>query len=286
MKNIGVLIGTQEESKKKLVSQLVSFLIKKEKTVFCLPETSKWLDLTDLNHSATEDELFKSVDLVITIGGDGTILYAARRLAHYGVPVCGLNMGRLGFLNELSLDKWEEDLSEIFEGKYWIEERSILQAELIRKEEIREQWIVVNDLVLSRTGYPHLITIDIFLDGIPTISYPGDGVIVATPTGSTAYSLSAGGPVVSPDMDAILITPICAHDFYSRPWVLSSKTVIEMTADERSVDYGIAVDGKELAACQYGDRIRVLESDLKMKLLRLTGSSHYRNLKTRFHRKE
>lgn len=286
MKKIGVLIGTQEEAQKKLASELISFLINKNRAIFCLPQTTEWLNLPELKSVPTEAELFQSVDLVITIGGDGTILSAARRIASYGVPICGLNMGRLGFLNELNLDRWKEDLGEILEGHFWIEERSILQAELIRQEEIVDQWIFVNDVVLSRIGYPHLITVDIFLDGVPTISYPGDGVIIATPTGSTAYSLSAGGPVLSPDMSAILITPICAHDFYSRPWVLSGKTVIELTADERSVDYGIAVDGKDLVPCQYQDRIRIFESAFKMKLLRLNGSSHYRNLRTRFHRQE
>lgn len=285
MKRIAVLIGVKARSQKKLTLELVQFLKENNMEVLCLKNIVEWLQIPEIQGYETEDELFDHTDLVITIGGDGTILYAARLIAERGIPVCGLNMGRLGFLNELSITEWKESLLEIFKGDYWIEERFIISGELIRKDVVVEKWVAVNDIVLARIGYPHLLTIDVLLDGVPTISYPADGVIVSTPTGSTAYSLSAGGPIVSPELDAIIITPICAHDFYARPWILGGDTIVELLGDQRSKDYGVTVDGEIFIPCEEGDRIRITKSPWHTKLLRLNKSSHYRNLRTRFHRK-
>ena len=285
MKRIALLIGVKAKERQELALELFEFLKQNEIQVSCLESVAEWLQVKEARICQDEEELFNHADLVITIGGDGTILYAARMIAERGIPVCGLNMGRLGFLNELNLHDWRKDLQKILNGEYWIEERFILAGQLLRNGKIAEEWVAVNDVILSRIGFPHLITVDVLLDGVPTISYPGDGVIVATPTGSTAYSLSAGGPIVSPEMEAIVVTPICAHDFYARPWVLSGKTVVELQGDYRSKEYGITVDGELFIPCQEGDRISIKESPWKMKLLRLKGSSHYRNLRTRFHRK-
>lgn len=285
MKRIAVLIGVKARDQKKLALELVQFLKENHVEVQCLKNIEEWLQVSGIQGYENEEILFDHSDLVITIGGDGTILYAARLIAERGLPVCGLNMGRLGFLNELSLNEWRENLVEILKGHYWIEERFIISGELIRKDVVIEKWVAVNDIVLARIGYPHLLTIDVLLDGVPTISYPGDGVIVATPTGSTAYSLSAGGPIVSPELDAIIVTPICAHDFYARPWILGGDTIVELLGDQRSKDYGVTVDGEIFIPCEEGDRIRITKSPWHTKLLRLNKSSHYRNLRTRFHRK-
>ena len=285
MKRIALMIGVKAKDRQELALEVFEFLKGNGIQVSCLQNIAEWLNAKDTCTCRDEKELFDNADLVITIGGDGTILYAARLIAERGIPVCGLNMGRLGFLNELTFENWRKDLQKILDGEYWIEERFILSGQLLREGKVIEKWVAVNDVILSRIGYPHLITVDVLLDGVPTITYPGDGVIVATPTGSTAYSLSAGGPIVSPEMDAIVVTPICAHDFYARPWVLSGKTVVELQGDYRSKEYGITVDGEIFIPCQENDRITIQESPWKMKLLRLKDSGHYRNLRTRFHRK-
>lgn len=287
MRRIGVMIGVKARDldKKDLALELICFLKHKSIEVVCLKAVAQWLELDSVEICTTEDELVKQVDLIITVGGDGTILYASRFSAEHGVPVCGLNMGRLGFLNELCPTNWQETLTEILNGKHWIDERFILSGQLIRNEKVIQEWVAVNDVVLARVGFPHVITVEVALNGEPMIAYPGDGVIVSTPTGTTAYSLSAGGPIVSSDMDAIVVTPICAHDFYARPWVLNGDTVVELQGDHRSHDYGVTVDGEIFIECQPGDRVRLAKSPWKVKLLRLEKASYYRNLRTRFHRK-
>ena len=287
MQRIGVMVGVKakDSDKKELALELISFLKDRSIEVCCLQTVAEWLGLDSIKTYPKEEELVQQVDLMITVGGDGTILYTARFTAEHGVPLCGLNMGRLGFLNELCLANWQEVLAEILGGKHWIDERFILSGQLIREGEVIQEWVAVNDVVLARVGFPHVITLEVSLNGEPMISYPGDGVIVATPTGTTAYSLSAGGPIVSSDMDAIVVTPICAHDFYARPWVLHGDTVVELQGDHRSENYGVTVDGEIFVACLPGDRVRLTRSPWKVKLMRLEKASYYRNLRSRFHRK-
>ena len=287
MRRIGVMIGVKAKDldKKDLALELIEFLKDRSIQVFCLEIVADWLGLDSIETCKKEEELVQQVDLVITVGGDGTILYTARFTAEHGVPLCGLNMGRLGFLSELCPTNWQETLGAILGGKHWIDERSILSGQLIREGKVIQEWVAVNDVVLARVGFPHMITVEVSLNGEPMISYPGDGVIVATPTGTTAYSLSAGGPIVSSDMDAIVVTPICAHDFYARPWVLNGDTVVELQGDQRSENYGITVDGEIFIECLPGDRVRLTRSPWKVKLMRLEKASYYRNLRSRFHRK-
>ena len=287
MRRIGVMIGVKAKDldKKDLALELIEFLKDRSIQVFCLEIVADWLGLDSIETCKKEEELVQQVDLVITVGGDGTILYTARFTAEHGVPLCGLNMGRLGFLSELCRTNWKETLGAILGGKHWIDERSILSGQLIRNGQVIQEWVAVNDVVLARVGFPHMITVEVSLNGEPMISYPGDGVIVATPTGTTAYSLSAGGPIVSSDMDAIVVTPICAHDFYARPWVLNGDTVVELQGDHRSENYGITVDGEIFIECLPGDRVRLTRSPWKVKLMRLEKASYYRNLRSRFHRK-
>ena len=287
MRRIGVMIGVKAKDldKKDLALELIGFLKDRSIQVFCLEIVADWLGLDSIETCKKEEELVQQVDLVITVGGDGTILYTARFTAEHGVPLCGLNMGRLGFLSELCPTNWQETLGAILGGKHWIDERSILSGQLIRGGQVIQEWVAVTDVVLARVGFPHMITVEVSLNGEPMISYPGDGVIVATPTGTTAYSLSAGGPIVSSDMDAIVVTPICAHDFYARPWVLNGDTVVELQGDHRSENYGITVDGEIFIECLPGDRVRLTRSPWKVKLMRLEKASYYRNLRSRFHRK-
>ena len=286
MKRIAVMAGANAENNREIILELIRFLKQNQVEVFCLKSVFDENSLDGVVLCESESELFREAELVISIGGDGTIIATVRAVAERGIPVCGLNMGRLGFLTELSPERWQESVREILKGNYWVEERLVLSGRLIRNDEVVENWIAVNDVVLSRIGYPQLLTVDVLLDGVPTISYPGDGVIVATPTGSTAYSLSAGGPIVSQDMEAIVVTPICAHDFYARSWVLSGETVVELRGDYRSADYGLTIDGKPLVSCEVGDRIRLQKAPWKMKFLRLDDAGHHQNLRTRFHRKD
>ena len=283
MKKIALIVGSDFKRNLPVASEVLTFLQDVPVSVKIQSDFAK--EIGQEPPFLTDKEVVSDVDMVLVIGGDGTLLQAARLACPEGIPICGLNMGRLGFLSELDTQNWRSALTSILEGNFYLEERLTLKGTLFRDDGILREWLAINDVVLARNGFPHLMTLDIWLDGEETISYPADGVIIASPMGSTAYSLSAGGSILSPQLEAIAITPICAHDFYARPWVVTSDTVIDLRFDQRSGSCGVTADGEALEECYPGDRIRVEKSPWKAKFIRLSKSGYYNNLRTKFHRK-
>ena len=191
------------------------------------------------------DMLFKEADMVIVSGGDGTLLLAAQYGAKYDVPLLGMNMGRLGFLVELEKD--DTDLYEkIVKGEYTTESRMMLSAEVEREGKVIYSGDALNDIVVSKGTLSKMINLEIKIDGVTASDYFADGLILATPTGSTAYSLSAGGPVVAPAIEAIVVTPVCAHTVTSRPLVISDRQKTEITVKiHHNEDVLLSRDGAE-----------------------------------------
>jgi NAD+ kinase len=184
------------------------------------------------------DELCTQSDFLITVGGDGTLISTARKSLKYNIPILGVHAGRLGFLSNVNYDEFEQFMSEMLAGKYRIDERAVLEAT------INDQtWYAFNDVVLTRSAVPQMIHIETLVDSKPFNTYYGDGVIVSTPTGSTAYNLSAGGPVMFPLTNVFALTPICPHSLTQRPVVLPGKYPIEMkTSSEKAL---VIFDGQD-----------------------------------------
>ncbi len=220
------------------------------------------------------------LDLVVVLGGDGTLLSAARVTAAVDVPLLGVNLGSLGFLTEVPLQQLYPMLEAIGQGRAAVEHRSLMEVELLRGDEVRGNYLVFNDAVVNKTALARLNTYDLFIDKAFVSSYRADGMIVATPTGSTAYSLSAGGPVLMPSVQAFVVTPVAPHSLTHRPLVVPDSVEIEiLLRSEEEVAY-LSLDGQPGLDLRDGDRVRCRRSEHHVKLFR-TGTDFFHVLRTK-----
>lgn len=214
------------------------------------------------------DGLNHSFDLLICMGGDGAMLRCARAAAPLGTAVFGVNCGSLGFLASCEISDFKECLEQLLNGKYTAHERFMLCAQIVTQNGPVQEYLAFNDCVL-RALQPRAFTVNAAFDGKQIPPYFGDGVIIATPTGSTAYSLAAGGPIVHPQVDVLLITPICPHSLHQRPLILPASGELELTPSFKNKDDGamLSVDGQINLPLPDGARVRLTRSLLKVKLL-------------------
>lgn len=242
----------------------------------CLPfEVDRSFELPkDLRFHRIDREL-PNAELVICFGGDGTILHTAKAATRRGIPLLGVNIGTMGFMAELENTELEK-LAQLASGDFRIDRRMMLDVTVQRDRDIIFHDICLNDVVVTKGAVARIVHLAVDCDGVQAMECGGDGVIIATPTGSTAYSLSAGGPIVEPEARNIIITPICAHDVGSRCIVTSDKRVItvKMVRNARRNAY-LSVDGGKAVRLNMGDVVTVRKSDLETKLLRLKDTSFF-----------
>ena len=230
-------------------------------------------DGTDKAHTK---KTLEGCSVAIVIGGDGTILLAANEAAVAGVPVLGINMGNVGFLADVELAEVRKALECLIDGAYTIEERFMIEAKVKGKEDTYPSLTALNDLVISRASYTRMIALDVMVNGHFLASYVGDGVVVATPTGSTAYSLSAGGPVVDPELDVCIITPVCPHTVSSKPIIVPGNAEIAIHFHANFDDISmLTADGQHSIKISDNDEIIVKASKLKTKLIKVSGRCFY-----------
>lgn len=252
-------------------------------TRLCLPfEVDRSYELPrDLRFSRLDREL-PNAELVICFGGDGTILHMAKAATRRGVPVLGVNIGTMGFMAELESTELEK-LADLAKGEYTLDSRMMLDVTVQRERDILFHDICLNDVVVTKGTVARIVHLAVQCDGVPAMEIGGDGVILATPTGSTAYSLSAGGPIVEPEARTMLITPICPHDMGSRCIVASDKRTItvEMIRNARRNAY-LSVDGGKAVRLNMGDVVTVKKSQMETKLVRLSQRSFYDVVSAKF----
>jgi NAD+ kinase len=260
------------------VPKLLAWLQAHGYQVIVDPETAK--------HSHGQEEVLRSqmssrpLDLVVVLGGDGTLLSAVRATAATDAPLLGVNLGSLGFLTDVPLSSLFSMLDSIAQGRTAIEHRSLMQCDLLRGEEILGTYKAFNDVVVNKTALARLNNYDLFVDKIFVSSYRADGMIVATPTGSTAYSLSAGGPVVMPTVNAFVITPVAPHSLTHRPLVVPDSAVVEiLLRSDEEVAY-LSLDGQPGLDLRDGDRVRCHRSEHKVSLFR-TETDFFHVLRTK-----
>ncbi|MEK7672724.1 MAG: NAD(+)/NADH kinase [Patescibacteria group bacterium] len=231
-----------------------------------------------------KEELMKKVDLCITLGGDGTILKTARRVSYKKVIVFGINLGTLGFLTECNPDKIFECLKKILEGNYAVDKRSLLRVTVYRKGEKLKTFLALNDAVINQGAFARLITLDLEINGRKMVKFKADGLIVATPTGSTAHSLSAGGPIVHPMIEGLIITPICPTSLSMRSILLPGSRLITITVETQRRDdeaiIGLTIDGQDLVMLKYGDQVKVRRSRRNLYFAR-TRHQYYKILRNK-----
>ena len=218
--------------------------------------------------------------LVVVLGGDGTLLAAARVTAEIDVPLLGVNLGALGFLTEVPPEALYPMLDAIAEGKATVERRSLMRCELLRDGKSHGTYLVFNDAVVSKTALTRLNTYELFIDKVFVTSYRADGVIIATPTGSTAYSLSAGGPVVTPGVRALVITPVSPHSLTHRPLVVPDSSEIELLVRSSEEQAYLSLDGQRGQDLLDGDRVCCRRSEHEVQLFR-TGNNFFQVLRTK-----
>ncbi|MCG8401757.1 MAG: NAD(+)/NADH kinase [Firmicutes bacterium] len=280
MKTVGLLSNLEGDKIAKLVTEVSNWLNSHNVTLLVDEECASRIDMR--RNICSRQELVDRVDCLMVLGGDGTLLNSARLAAPRGVPVFGVNMGRLGFLTEVDVPHFFNALELLLAGKYSIEERMMLEACVIRNGEASPPITGLNDAVITKGAFARLIILDTVVDGRLFNTYHADGVIIATPTGSTAYSLSAGGPLVVPDLDLLLFTPICPHALWARPLVISPDSEVLVTLRSKQGEVMLTVDGQLGMHLQYGDTVRVKKSSYTAKFIKLNNQTFFDILREKF----
>ena len=228
-----------------------------------------------------EDDLFNSCDVVVTIGGDGTIIRYAKRAAECNKPILGINAGRMGYLANIEQDEYKL-LSKLSTGEYTVENRMMLEIEVKDCGKTTGVYYALNDAVITGGFISRIIDISANVEG-DNISYRADGLVIATPTGSTAYSMSAGGPIIDPKMDCICITPICSYASASKPVIAGANQTIVFNASSRKrIDIFLTVDGRKAASIKPQTDVIIRRAKRSVKLIRLNERSFYKTLSSKF----
>lgn len=273
-RNIGLIAKSESEQALYSLRQLVHFLEGRDCKVILDQELSDALPDSGLQ-CGTRAQLGESCDLVIVVGGDGCLLGAARDLARYGVPVLGINRGRLGFLTDIVPSELETRVGQVLAGEYTIEERFLLEMEVRRGRNALGAGNALNDVVLLSGDSVHMIEFDLYIDGHFVYNQRSDGLILSTPTGSTAYALSGGGPIMHPRLDAMVLVPLNPHTLSSRPLVVDGNSEIKIQIQTSKVQPLVSCDGQEGVRVQLGDTISVRKKPYRLKLLHPPGHDFF-----------
>lgn len=232
----------------------------------------------------TEQELPRRAQLVVAVGGDGSMLYAARRVAGSGVPLLGINHGRLGFLADVSPTDMLVRLDEVMRGEYDSEKRMLLRAEIIDGGKVVGGGLALNDIVVNRHDPGRMLEIRTFINGRYVNTHGGDGFIIATATGSTAYALSCGGPILAPSLDAIVLVPICPHTLSERPIIVPASAVTEiMLSEQHTIRAEVSCDGEIAAELLPGRSLRVRAAEERVELIHPRGYDYFEILRNKLH---
>jgi NAD+ kinase len=225
-------------------------ILKKFAIAFTLEQTAA--ELLQSNKYCAREDIARETDLIIVLGGDGTFLSVARQAVETQVPVAGFNLGTLGFLTEMKKESLAESLSDIFSGKARISQRKLLQISF--KNQL---YTALNDVVINKGAIARIVKLLLKIDGAMVTEVKGDGIIISTPTGSTAYSISAGGPIVSPEVNGIIITPICPHSLTFRPLVVHDSNIVTVQLLTQNMDTYVTIDGQTVLPLNFEDTISV-----------------------------
>jgi NAD+ kinase len=272
---VGLYPNPDKEGSKELSQKIIQFLSERGFGSVMPPHLHDKLEMGDEVQGIDIQGWKGMVDFAIVLGGDGTLLGASRQFASLEIPLLGVNLGHFGFLTELEEDNLFENLPAFLQGTYEKDTRTIIQVEVVRNGQDIYRGLAMNEAAVVKGPYGRMTVLTLRISEKDVDTYYADGIIVATPTGSTAYSLSAGGPIVAPGIDAFLITPICAHTLYARSIVASSNEPCEIQVEEISQSTMLAIDGQEFFPLDKGDVVRCVNSELTITLLRRIGWSFY-----------
>jgi NAD+ kinase len=275
---VGIFVKPEQTQLGALVGELERWLGERGVAVVSESETAGWSEASEI----ASGDLTAKMDLAIVLGGDGTLLAVARALGRRSVPLLGVNLGTLGFLADTASGELYVALEQVLAGGFAVESRMRLEVGVARDGRTLGSYFALNDAVIVRNAVSRLIDLETFADGVVVTTYHADGLIVATPTGSTAYSLSAGGPLLVPELEAILLTPISPHTLTQRPLVLPETCELEIRVqDTRGGEVRLTVDGQVGCALKQEDRVRVRRSPHPVRLLVPPGRNRFEVMRTK-----
>ena len=282
VRRVGVLVKPDQPEAVKTICRLLEWLSARGITLVATPRVERE-EIERQTGCAVEvlehEELAESVDMIVVLGGDGTMIATARMLDKREVPVVGVNYGSLGYLTEVRVEEIIPALEAILEGNYRLERRMMLAAELYRGEEKLLRNRVLNDVVISKSALARIIEIEARFDGQFVNCFRADGLIISTPTGSTAYNLSAGGPVVFPSMNVVVVTPICPHTLSNRPLVIPDDAEIELVLKTPKEEVALTLDGQVGYRMEMGDRVVISKSRTTFNLMQPVNRNYFEVLR-------
>lgn len=266
MNQVAVLFNPRVAAAEPLAAEIAAWLLSEQH--------QPWIQ--SIANAAVIQRRMAQFDLLIILGGDGTTLLAARLAAPHGVPIFGINLGRVGFLSESSTDDWPVVLAKVLAQEFWREQRLMLRAEVRRDEQKLGELISLNDVVVSRGAQVRVVRFHLYVDGDHVTSYTADGLIAATPTGSTAYSMAAGGPLLPPQLKNFLVLPVAPHLSFERALVLHQEAVITIQVSMEHEAMATA-DGQQAIALQDGDEVVITKHEYEACFARVNGPGYFYN---------
>jgi NAD+ kinase len=278
-KTIGIISRPRRSILAEIVPKLLDWLQERGVSAVIDAETAGPINRSDIGK--TRHQIAEEADLLLVLGGDGTLLAAAREAAAHGTPILPINLGGLGFLTSFTLEELYPALEQTLAGCGPVSERVMLLAERTHNDSALTKQLVLNEAVVNKGTLARMIELELHIDGGFVCRYRADGLIVATPTGSTAYSMSAGGPIVHPSVESILITPICPHTLSDRPIVVPDGSKIELRMEENSDSVFLTLDGQTGVPLHAGDRIRITRAAERLKLIHPPNKSYFEILRSK-----
>jgi NAD+ kinase len=280
---IGLITNSGVKAIQTTLTELIEYLDSRERTIIldtCCADL-----LNDHNLDVFDaQELGEHCDLVIAIGGDGTMLMASHILCDFDVPLLGINLGHVGFLADIPADNIANTMDEILNGQYVEDVRFLLKGQVFRGKESKFEGYAFNDIIIQKWNIARLVELDTYINGAFVHTHRSDGMIVSSPTGSTAYALAAGGPIVHPSIDALLLVPICPHSLTNRPIVVDGNSCIEVVIGTREVDHAhLTFDGDTKLELVSGDRVRVEKKNKKIRLIHPPKHDQFHILREKLH---
>ena len=278
LQKIGVIAKHRKKEAAEIIRELIEWLKGKKVEVFLDSDSAA---LINVKSQYLKSEIPSLVDLIIVLGGDGTLLSVARLVDGKDVPVLGVNLGALGFLTETTLEELYPLLEQVLTGDYQVSERMLLNTHIHRQGERLTQYPVLNDVVINKGALARIIELEVYIDKAYVNTFRADGLIVSTPTGSTAYSLAAGGPIIHPTMEALVINPICPHMLTNRPIVVPADVKIEVILQSEMEDVHVTLDGQVGFALRYRDIVEIRRATGRIKLIKSSSRDYYQIWRTK-----
>jgi NAD+ kinase len=267
MNRIGIIAKKNKPEAVAIARHLVEWLQPKKIQVYIEEEIGELLSPT-LWKPIQREAIPTDVEMIIVLGGDGTLLSVARQVWNKNIPILGVNLGGLGFLTEITLDELYPVLEKVLQNEFEINERDVLNAEVIRRGERIAEFIVLNDAVINKGALARIIDLETTIDGEYLSTFRSDGLIISTPTGSTAYNLSAGGPIVFPSLHTIIITPICPHTLTIRPIIIPDHVRIRALLKSRNEEVTLTLDGQQGFTLEFEDVVEVRKAEGRILLIK------------------